>query len=44
MNENPAPVILTELTDDRVILITLNRPERHNWPRRSAPTTTAKAY
>ena len=30
MTENPAPVILTELTDDGVMLFTLNRPERHN--------------
>ncbi|WP_328429791.1 enoyl-CoA hydratase-related protein [Streptomyces sp. NBC_00443] len=30
MTENPAPVILTELTDDGVMLLTLNRPERHN--------------
>ena len=28
--ENPTPVILTELTDDGVMLLTLNRPERHN--------------
>lgn len=30
MTENPTPVILTELTDDGVMLLTLNRPERHN--------------
>ncbi|MET7731912.1 enoyl-CoA hydratase-related protein [Streptomyces sp. NPDC005402] len=30
MTENAAPVILTELTDDGVMLLTLNRPERHN--------------
>ncbi|MER5182425.1 enoyl-CoA hydratase-related protein [Streptomyces sp. NPDC002896] len=30
MTENPTPVILTDLTDDGVLLLTLNRPERHN--------------
>ena len=30
MTENPAPEILTDLTDDGVMLLTLNRPERHN--------------
>lgn len=30
MTENPTPVILTELTADGVMLLTLNRPERHN--------------
>ena len=30
MTEDPTPVILTELTDDGVMLLTLNRPERHN--------------
>ncbi len=30
MTENPTPVILTELTDDGVMILTLNRPERHN--------------
>ncbi|MFJ3777316.1 enoyl-CoA hydratase-related protein [Streptomyces sp. NPDC090075] len=30
MTEKPTPVILTELTDDGVLLLTLNRPERHN--------------
>src|SRR4051812_45932327 len=30
MTENPTPVILTELTGDGVMLLTLNRPERHN--------------
>src|SRR6476646_4898564 len=32
MTENPTspPVILTEFTDDGVMLLTLNRPERHN--------------
>ncbi|MET7452975.1 enoyl-CoA hydratase-related protein [Streptomyces sp. NPDC005574] len=28
--ERPGPVILTELTGDGVLLLTLNRPERHN--------------
>lgn len=30
MNEHAAPVILSELTGDGVMLLTLNRPERHN--------------
>lgn len=30
MTETSTPVILTELTDDGVMLLTLNRPERHN--------------
>ncbi|MFG2959422.1 enoyl-CoA hydratase-related protein [Streptomyces sp. NPDC048291] len=30
MTEKPTPVVLTELTDDGVLLLTLNRPERHN--------------
>ncbi|MFF7275022.1 enoyl-CoA hydratase-related protein [Streptomyces griseorubiginosus] len=30
MTENAAPVIITELTDDGVMLLTLNRPDRHN--------------
>ncbi|WP_328766750.1 enoyl-CoA hydratase-related protein [Streptomyces sp. NBC_00286] len=30
MTEKPTPVILTELTGDGVMLLTLNRPERHN--------------
>jgi enoyl-CoA hydratase/carnithine racemase len=30
MDENPIPVILAELSDDGVMLFTLNRPERHN--------------
>ena len=30
MTEKATPVILTELTDDGVMILTLNRPERHN--------------
>ncbi|MEU3336981.1 enoyl-CoA hydratase-related protein [Streptomyces sp. NPDC002144] len=30
MTEQATPVILTELTDDGVMILTLNRPERHN--------------
>ena len=30
LTENPTPVILAELADDGVMLLTLNRPERHN--------------
>lgn len=30
MTEKPTPVILSDLTDDGVMLLTLNRPERHN--------------
>lgn len=30
MTESPTPVILTELTGDGVLLLTLNRPDRHN--------------
>ncbi|WP_330351126.1 enoyl-CoA hydratase-related protein [Streptomyces sp. NBC_00582] len=30
MTQKATPVILTELTDDGVMILTLNRPERHN--------------